>query len=134
MRKICTFPGCTIPVEVEHFDRESPRCPSHPLAPRARKEYKHHYHKGSNFYWTNTWKKLRASYIDEHPLCESCLRFDILEDAVVVDHIKELADGGSHTDRDNLQSLCDSCHKRKTAAERRKRNNSKSQFKSINQF
>lgn len=87
-----------------------------------------------NFYWTNTWKKLRNSYIDEHPLCEECLKFDILEDAVVVDHIHELEDGGEPTDRDNLQSLCNSCHKRKTATARKKRQGNSSGFKSINDY
>ena len=134
MRKICTFPGCNTPVEVDHFDKGSPRCPLHPVAQRIRKEYKHHFHNGSNFYWTNTWKKLRASYIDEQPLCESCLVFGILEDARVVDHIKEIEDGGSRTDRDNLQSLCDSCHKRKTARERKKREHGQSKFGSINDY
>lgn len=43
------------------------------------------------------------------------------EPAVIVDHVKEIADGGDPYDWDNLQSLCLPCHNRKTAAERRRR-------------
>jgi len=34
--------------------------------------------------------------------------------ADLVDHIKEIKDGGSPYDLDNLQSLCKSCHNKKT--------------------
>ena len=41
--------------------------------------------------------------------------------ATDVDHIVELADGGSFHDPANLRSLCDECHKAKTVAQRKAR-------------
>ena len=35
--------------------------------------------------------------------------------ATMVDHIVPIADGGEKLDEDNLQSLCQDCHARKTA-------------------
>ena len=40
---------------------------------------------------------------------------------VQADHIIELADGGQPWDMDNLQTLCQECHKAKTSASRRSR-------------
>ena len=133
MKKICSYPGCNTPVEVDHFDRSSPRCPLHPVTHVPKKRYDHHYHNGKNIYYSNRWKKLRQSYAEKNPLCEHCLKHDILEPMAVVDHIKELEDGGDPYDYDNLQSLCHSCHNRKTAKERKKRNKSNG-FGSLNDF
>jgi 5-methylcytosine-specific restriction protein A len=46
------------------------------------------------------------------PVCEVCQR----ESAAHVDHRVSLADGGTH-DVVNLQSLCHSCHSKKTVAQ-----------------
>ena len=64
----------------------------------------------------------RAIY---NPICIECERNDRISTAEVVDHIKEIADGGSVWDISNLQSLCDRCHRTKTAIavnERKKKN------------
>lgn len=42
--------------------------------------------------------------------------------AVVVDHVVPIKDGGARFDWVNLQSLCVSCHNRKTATETARRN------------
>ncbi len=134
MRKICTYPGCNVAVEVDDFDRSSPRCSSHPLTHTPKKRYEHHHDPtGKVIYGTYKWKKLRKAYAAEHPLCEHCLRYEILEPVAVVDHIKEIKDGGEPYDPNNLQSLCHSCHNRKTASERRAREGSNG-FKSMNDF
>lgn len=133
MRKICSYPGCNTPVEVDDFDRSSPRCPAHPATHTPKKRYSHHYHNGKNIYHGYKWKKLRQAYIEHQPICEHCLRFDIYEPANMVDHVKEVKDGGEPYDWNNLQSLCWSCHRRKTAAEAKKRNNS-GEFKSLSDF
>ena len=49
-----------------------------------------------------------------YPLCRHCEGRGILEPAVEVDHIQRIADGGDWFDPANLQSLCHSCHSRKT--------------------
>ena len=38
----------------------------------------------------------------------------------VVDHVKPIKDGGSPTDWDNLQSLCQTCHNQKTKRDTKK--------------
>jgi len=68
------------------------------------------------FYGTARWKRFRSSYLSKHPLCEMC--GDVAE---MVDHIKELRDGGAELSADNAQALCNRCHVRKTSIERKKR-------------
>lgn len=60
------------------------------------------------------WRQLRALVLREQPLCTLCDQAGILRAASVVDHINGDA---LDNDRHNLQSLCASCHARKTARE-----------------
>ena len=64
------------------------------------------------------WRKLRALYLSEHPLCVECQRNGDVRAAAEVDHIRPITKGGGRLDWDNLQALCKSCHSRKTLAER----------------
>ncbi|MDO7487031.1 HNH endonuclease signature motif containing protein [Peribacillus frigoritolerans] len=51
-----------------------------------------------------------------NPLCEHCLLMDKVTPMDVCDHIIELKDDWSlRLDISNLQSLCNSCHNKKTA-------------------
>ena len=122
MRKICTYPGCNVAVEVDDFDRSSPRCQSHPSSHVPKRVYQHQYRNGKHVYSTYQWKKVRKLYAASQPLCEHCLRFDIVTPLAVVDHIKEISDGGELYDFKNLMSLCHTCHNQKTAKEKKKRN------------
>lgn len=65
-----------------------------------------------------------------------CAKFGIATPAVIVDHIKEISDGGSINDPDNLQSLCFACHNKKTADEAVKRRKKKRNggYKSMSDF
>lgn len=56
------------------------------------------------------WRKLRDTYIAEHPVCEHCGR----RPAQDVDHIIPFDKGGGRLDSNNLQALCRKCHNRKT--------------------
>ena len=47
-------------------------------------------------------------------LCAECARQGLVKLASELDHIKPVARGGGNDD-DNLQPLCDECHKDKTA-------------------
>ena len=115
MRRICSYPGCNTPVEVDDFDRGSPRCFAHPATHVPKKRYEHHHGAdGKVIYSTYKWKKLRQSYAEKNPLCEHCLRYDILTPVAVVDHVHEISLGGEPYDYNNLMSLCYSCHARKT--------------------
>ena len=64
------------------------------------------------------WRALRTVALerDKH-LCQECLKKGRYVTATTVDHIIAKAHGGSDN-LSNLQSLCNSCHKFKTARER----------------
>jgi 5-methylcytosine-specific restriction protein A len=61
------------------------------------------------------WQKLRLMVLAERPVCEAHGCGQLATD---VDHIIAKAKGGTD-DRDNLRSLCHSCHSRKTGREDR---------------
>lgn len=131
MRKICSYPGCKVTVEVKDFDRDSPRCSDHPAAFAPKRIYKHHYHNNKHIYSSGRWKKLRAYKVALNPLCEMCEKLSMVEPVADVDHIKEIKDGGDPWDIDNLMSLCRYHHSNKTQSERKKR---KAKFPSISDF
>ncbi len=62
------------------------------------------------------WEKVRRMHLRREPLCRACRAEDRLQPAVEVDHIVPLGKGGTGT-TENLQSLCKSCHSKKTARE-----------------
>lgn len=68
------------------------------------------------FYNSKAWWRVRTKVLMANPLCVVCGR-----PANVVDHIKELTDGGAPLDLDNLQGLCHAHHNQKSADERKKR-------------
>lgn len=70
--------------------------------------------------YTKKWQKESKEYLMAHPFCEECRRHGILRTADVVDHIKpHHGDSKSFWDKDNWQSLCKSCHDKKTGCEDR---------------
>ncbi len=64
----------------------------------------------------NAWRNLRRSVLREQPLCEMCLRVE--EVPVMATDVDHIDNDPSNNARDNLQSLCHSCHSKKTQAER----------------
>ena len=105
--------------------RETALCPAHvrPSVITPKKRYEHHHIGGKRIYGTYKWRKTSLNYRKKQPLCERCLRLGLVSDSVLVDHKQELQDGGDPFNEDNFEALCDSCHKRKTAAAARKREN-----------
>lgn len=59
------------------------------------------------------WRAIRQMYLRNHPLCVACLAADRTTAATDVDHIIPRRQGGTD-DPANLQSLCHSCHSKKT--------------------
>tara|TARA_R100001443_G_scaffold113463_1_gene128194 strand:- start:45 stop:413 length:369 start_codon:yes stop_codon:yes gene_type:complete len=94
---------------------------------KIKKDYNKSYSRAeyANIYQSNRWRKLRNHYIKHNPICVECERNNKITTAKIVDHIKEIADGGSVWNVSNLQSLCNRCHRVKTAhaVNRRKKNN-----------
>ena len=70
-------------------------------APESRKRYNYQ------------WRKLRARFLNQNPLCEMCKRQGRYTQATEVHHIKPLSEGGDN-DIKNLMALCHSCHSRIT--------------------
>lgn len=62
-----------------------------------------------------TWQKIRSRIIfRDCGLCQECKRNGKITIGAEVDHIQQLADGGSNED-ENLELLCRDCHADKTA-------------------
>jgi len=70
------------------------------------------------FYQSNEWKTIRARKLSMSPYCEceNCKGKNIK--AEMVDHIIPISQGGSPTDMNNLQSMRNRCHHRKSAIEK----------------
>ena len=60
------------------------------------------------------WRHLRNQYIFANPLCKMCRDKNIIEKATEVDHIHGFKNRGQFFNYNNLQSLCKSCHSKKT--------------------
>lgn len=73
----------------------------------------------SDLHHTGKYRRLRDAFLHANPLCRRCFDEENLTIAAEeVDHIKPL---NTHPELgmewDNLQSLCRSCHEKKTAQE-----------------
>ena len=69
------------------------------------------------FYESDYWRSLRKFVlIRDNYLCQICLSKGKYVTATEVDHIVPLKEGGTN-ELNNLQSLCKSCHSRKTRHE-----------------
>jgi 5-methylcytosine-specific restriction protein A len=71
----------------------------------------------TSVYRQSKWRKLRAWWVQQSPLCVICESEGRTVACDVVDHKKPVKQGGDMYDLDNLQSLCHSCHNRKTREE-----------------
>jgi len=97
-------------------------CPEHrPLRPQKKQSAEWHW-----MYLTPVWlKDLRPTQLLKEPFCRACAERGVRTRATVVDHIVDHeGDWSRFTDRENLQSLCESCHNRKTVqslAQRRRK-------------
>jgi len=80
------------------------------------------------FYQSKAWRSLRNYKIQMNPLCEHCLKLDILTPAREIDHIVAIKDGGEKLAYNNLSSLCRSCHAKKSVMEREARKHTKKYY------
>ncbi|WP_431192193.1 HNH endonuclease [Rhodopirellula bahusiensis] len=90
---------------------EGSRCDKH--KPRGRKN-----RSGDPFYSSGPWRRLRRARLTAEPLCRSCHEAGRVREGSRVDHILPRADRPDlELEFDNTQSLCESCHNRKTMGE-----------------
>lgn len=104
--KVCSHPGCSALTSKGRCENHSGPSASTPKAWATTTT------SSSARGYGSRWRKLRALKLAEQPVCEACRRAM----ATTVDHIKPKARGGGD-EWENLQSLCDPCHKAKTASE-----------------
>lgn len=71
-------------------------------------------------YNTSTWQRLREAKLSVDPLCEVCIRREVIEPARAVDHVVAIAKGGpAFPPVSGLMSMCLPCHSYKTNMEDR---------------
>ena len=104
-KRPCSYPGCRRLTD-SRFCNEHKQVAEHQYNRYLRDP-------DTNKRYGRAWKKIRAYYIQVHPLCEQCEQEGRLTPAEEVHHILPLANGGTHDD-DNLMALCKSCHSRIT--------------------
>lgn len=103
----CHHPGCPELVEAGRLYCEK-HLPLHleVTRPAAKRGY------------NRRWQKVRKSYLEAHPLCVQCAKQGKYVRATVVDHIiPHRGDQKLFWDQNNWQSLCKSCHDKKTLTE-----------------
>lgn len=107
-KRPCSYPGCPKLTAGRYCEEHEKKVTAHynkyDRDPKIRNRY------------GRAWKRIRDSYIAAHPLCEQCKQDGKLVPAEEVHHIIPLSKGGTHA-RDNLMSLCTSCHSTITACE-----------------
>lgn len=92
-KRSCGHPGCPAL-------SDGPYCPAHKPRP---------WQGAGKGRGGRPWRRIREQVLAEEPFCRLCGA-----PSEEVDHIRPKANGGSDA-RENLQGLCRSCHRRKTA-------------------
>ncbi|MBS6883788.1 HNH endonuclease [uncultured Butyricicoccus sp.] len=108
----CLHPGCTALVRGGYCERHRP-----PRVERRSEDSRRWRRWYSLPVWTDD---LRPEQLAREPFCRECAAHGLRVYATDVDHVvPHDGDWSKFIDPENLQSLCHSCHGRKTAAESR---------------
>ena len=100
-KRPCSSPGCPKLTDGQY-------CEDH--AAVARRQYnKYQRAPDINKKYGRAWKRIRDRHITQHPLCEQCEKDGRIVPAAEVHHKVPISKGGTHA-RENLMSLCRSCH------------------------
>lgn len=107
----CRYPGCYELVSDGYCSRHQPK---KRLEQRSAEAESWRW-----MYFTDEWRKdLRPTQLMREPFCRECARAGRRVRATDVDHIVDhKGDWTVFCNRSNLESLCHSCHSRKTARE-----------------
>ena len=109
--KPCRHPGCPELTKGRY-------CSKHQR--QVDREYNRKHRQHQELYQSARWQRLRRRLLLKYPLCAECERQGWITQATVVNHIKpHKGNPELFWDEDNLQTLCKSCHDRKTAKEGR---------------
>ena len=104
---VCSYPGCRSLVSKGYCEEHKASRPNYRNKDTQR------------LYDTDTWQRLRAMQLSSDPWCKMCLDNGVYTQAIDVDHIKPHRGDPALFFGGELQSLCKSCHSRKTLSEMR---------------
>lgn len=108
----CKYPGCV------ELVRDGSYCSKHKHQAAGSGGRRREPAAWHGLYYTKSWRELRTVQLIKEPFCRICAEAGIRTPAEDVDHIiPHRGDMMMFCDMNNLQSLCHSCHSRKTAAE-----------------
>jgi 5-methylcytosine-specific restriction protein A len=111
--RTCTYQGCSIIVP-------KGRCEQHALQARQQQDRETDARRptAAQRGYDARWRIVRDNQLQEFPLCALCEKKGRAISAECVDHIVPIvAEVAGLYEPSNLQSLCHSCHSRKTASE-----------------
>lgn len=105
----CRYPGCCVLVSDGYCDAHQPRGDRRSAEAQSWRW----------MYRTDEWRlDLRPMQLLREPFCRECAKYGRRVRATDVDHVVDhKGDWSKFCDRSNLESLCHSCHSRKTARE-----------------
>ena len=107
--KACLHPGCRAKTKRGYCEQHA----------RQRRQQRRRDDPSDDFYASRPWRRLRAMHLQANPLCVVCIEAGRTVAAVHVDHIKTRRERPDlELDASNLQSMCHSCHSRKTIQQR----------------
>lgn len=109
-KRPCSYPSCPRLIDGQYCD-EHKKLTDKLYNRYGRDEFT------KSFYNTPQWRFARKRQLIENPLCAECLKEGKPIKAKIVDHIIPVKQGGDKYAPSNLQSLCWSCHSRKSAKE-----------------
>lgn len=128
LKHSCKWPTCHRLVNIDERYCSMHQQKGEQLDLKRQSKYEHNYNQVryeknplTKNYHSTEWKKLRESVLarDNH-LCQECLKKGLITQASHVDHIQSaISRPDLFWDMNNLQSLCASCHTRKTIEEQR---------------
>lgn len=117
-KRVCKHPGCCNLTSNGYCDSHT-----HMSKEQSRSYDKYLRNKEADaFYHSKEWKAVRNQVImRDKGLCVQCLKSKVIKQAEAVDHIIPLKVAWQlRLTMSNLQSLCDTCHNKKTAADLKK--------------
>lgn len=105
--KPCCYPGCGALARDRYCDKHNTK------ANNSGFTFAHH----GGAALPPRWRKIRLAVLErDQYLCQVCAENGDIRQATEVDHIVPREAGGTD-DWDNLQSICHTCHSKKTAME-----------------